>query len=368
MAHSLYLASTPLHILNSVAIASSQPSATAHLWMIDQPNTLDNPYFQVLNDWQQSPFDGLHISAGQQGGVRRKLASRKQIFARLREWVEAHQPKHIYTGNDRRIEFQYAMHCAQAQATGVYMDEGTFTYVGRKASTSWSDRIVDNGLKKLAYGRWWHSPRTIGASRWVKQVYAAFPQWVHPLLQRKELIALQPLFTNNAAVTSFCTELANFFDAPTEHLAQLDCVLTLPHESIIDTLPGYRDAMLNTVAQLQQAGLKTGIKYHPRNQQPDILNASALDGFTLIPHQIPFEALLPLLPEQVIVIGDVSSTLINSRWLKPSARLLSIANPKVALYQQFCQLFERLGVQVLESSQLPSALTHLLQQEPSCSH
>ena len=71
-------------------------------------------------------------------------------------------------------------------------------------------------------------------------------------------------------------------------------------------------------------------------------------------------ALLPLLPDDVIIIGDVSSTLINSCWLKPNARLLSVANPEVPLYDEFCALFDELGVQVTESSQVADSLCKAL--------
>ncbi|GGY52963.1 hypothetical protein GCM10011297_27220 [Bacterioplanes sanyensis] len=363
MAHQLFLASTPLHLLNSVAIASRSADINADLWLIDQPVVADNPYHQLLNHWQGSPFNQIHISGGQHGSQRAKLNSRRQTFARLQQWVEQYRPATIFTGNDRRIEFQYAMHCAQQTgrcAKGVYMDEGTFTYVGRKASASFSDRIIDSGLKKLIYGRWWQSPPTIGGSAWIDEIFVAFPQLVHPLLQQKQAVPLQPLFEGNTVVQDFCQQLLNFFAANTADVGELDCILTLPHESIIERLPGYRDAMLRTVQTLQAAGLRTGIKYHPRNSNPDILNAAERDGFVLLPHRVPFEALLPLLPANPLIIGDVSSTLINSRWLRPDARLLSIANPNVDNYEAFCQLFAKLQVQVCSSDELTDNLQALL--------
>lgn len=359
----LYLCSTPLHCLNAVAIASTQAQGDAHLWLIDQPNIIDNAYFTVLSNWQQSPFSSVRISQGHIKSTGKKLAQRKQTFLALKTWIEQHKPTVIYTGNDRRIEFQYAMHCAThigLNPIGIYMDEGTFTYVGRSASSSFSDRIVDNYLKKITYGFWWKNPPTIGGSDWITHAYVAFPELVHPLLQSKTLIPLQPLYHNNATLQSFSTELAHFFNAPIDVLTTLDCVLTLPHESIIADIPGYLDAMKTVVAKLQERGLHTGIKYHPRNSNPDILDAKTLPGVELLPHQIPFEALLPLLPKNVIIIGDVSSTLINSRWLKPEARLISIANPKVALYDEFCDFFSAIDVSSCQIDQLTEALETMM--------
>lgn len=363
MAAELYLASTPLHILNAVAIASTR-SADAWLLLIDQQEVESNHYFRILSDMPDSPFAGQHIFPGRIKGHRAKLKSRRETFARIDDIVAQLAPEVIYTGNDRRIEFQYAMHSCQCQhgsiPRGVYMDEGTFTYVGRKDSTSFSDQYVDNLLKKLTYGLWWKNPVTIGGSAWISDVYAAFPELVHPLLQTKTLHPLQPLYNSNATVKSFCRQLASYFSAPANGIAELDCVLTLPHESIIERIPGYKEAMFSVVGQLQSAGLNTGVKYHPRNQNPDILNAESLPGFSLLPHRIPFEALLPLLRDDVIIVGDVSSTLINSRWLKPTAHLLSVANPEVPLYEEFCALFHKLDVEVTDSSHITNALQRTL--------
>lgn len=360
----LYLASTPLHILNSVAIASTR-DADAHLLLIDQPDVENNHYFRILSSWPDSPFKSRFIFPGRIKGHRAKLRSRRQTFARIDEIIRNLNPDVIYTGNDRRIEFQYAMHSQQRQnqrlAKGVYMDEGTFTYVGRKDSASFSDQYVDNWLKKLTYGFWWKNPLTIGGSEWIKEVYAAFPELVHPLLKAKQVTALQPMYQHNAVVKSFCEQLVSYFSASASEIAGLNCVLTLPHESIIERIPGYQAAMLQLVETLQKAGLKTGVKYHPRNTNPDILNAANIPGFSLLPYQVPFEALLPLLPDNVLVIGDVSSTLINGRWLKPNARLLSVANPEVPLYDEFCALFKQLGVEVCDSQEVTQALAALMQ-------
>lgn len=355
----LYLCSTPLHILNSVAIASGRPENDHHIWLIDQPVVDGNPYFALLNSWAESPFRSCRITQGQIKGLKQKLANRRQVFAQIAELIKTARPARVYTGNDRRIEFQYAMHqCAQqhCDATGIYMDEGTFTYVGRAASTSFSDRVVDNLLKKLTYGLWWKHPPTIGGSGWINEVYAAFPELVHGLLQQKTLIPLQDCYRTNPAVEQFCALLLEQFGADAGRVRQLDAVLTLPHESIIERLPGYRDAMLSVLDELCGNGTRVGVKYHPRNSNPDILNAGDRSGTYLIPYRIPFEALLPLLPEGSIIIGDVSSTLINSRWLRPDAAILSLHNDAVANAELFSQFFNQIGVSTLTPEELLPAL------------
>ncbi len=363
MSVELYLCSTPLHILNAVAIASGhRRQSEHHIWLIDQPVITDNPYYQLLMSWKDSPFSSCRITQGRVKGLRQKLGNRRRVFAEIATLVRQIRPDRIYTGNDRRIEFQYAMHHCEdngCNTTGIYMDEGTFTYVGRAASASFSDRVVDNWLKKVTYGFWWQNPPTIGGSGWISEVYAAFPEHVHTLLKDKTLVPLQDCFRDNPTVTSFCSRLVSQFGADAGSLTSLTAVLTLPHESIIDRLPGYREAMLQVLSELTSQGVRVGVKYHPRNSNPDILNAGKQDGCYVIPYRIPFEALLPLLPEKSIIIGDVSSTLINSRWLKPDANILSLHNNAVPEAELFSRFFAQIGVETLEISDLLTSVQKL---------
>jgi len=354
----LYFASTPLHILNSVAIASER-KADCYLLLIDQPDTENNDYFNILSNLNPTTFQKVWIFPGRIKGHWQKLKSRKETFARLDDIISQRSIDAMFIGNDRRIEFQYAMHSQHVihgkTARGAYMDEGTFTYVGRKASASFSDRIIDNYLKKLTYGSWWSNPPTIGGSEWITDVYAAFPDKVHHLLQSKNLIDLKNIYRDNKSVVRYCETLAGYFGAEAKELGELEAVLTLPHESIIDAIPGYKDSMLKMLDVLQSRGVKTGVKYHPRNTNPDILNAGQREDTQLLPYRIPFEAILPLL-KQPLIIGDVSSTLINAAWLKPDARIISIANPSVPLYDEFVNFFASIGVKTTAAGSIESII------------
>ena len=117
--------------------------------------------------------------------------------------------------------------------------------------------------------------------------------------------------------------------------------------------------MLKALNLLSTRGLKVGVKYHPRNSHPDILDAAKKPGIEVIPHQVPFEAILPLL-NQCIIIGDISSTLINSRWLKPEAKIFSIANPQAPLFNEFIEFFAQIGVEAISVDQLEDQLQQVL--------
>ena len=351
MTISAYLASTPLHILNSIALASKQPGEH-HLLILDQANVDDNLYFKSLMDWPGSPFRSIDIYPGRIRKARARLKQRKQIFQRIDAFVERHQPRHIYTGNDRRIEFQYLMHqCERSgwQPHGCYMDEGTFTYVGRKASSGFGDKYVDNLLKKLAYGFWWRNPPTVGGSGWIQTVYAAYPELVVPELKRKERISLPAYYRNNEVIADFSRHFLKPFNVNVEQLATTDLLITTPHESLIAKLPGYVEMIHGCIEQALEQGKSVAVKYHPRDTSPDALGIAAFPQVEVLPAAIPFELLCPMM-HNVVLVGDVSSTLINASWLTPD--ITSYALEVNSGNQRFDQLFSNLGIKVIPHNTL----------------
>jgi hypothetical protein len=363
MANDLYLTSTPQHILNATAIASSRNGRSAHLILIDQPSLKDNSYYEILKNWKDTPFSSLHIFPGRIKGLRKKFSTRKQVFHQIGHIIKDLNPDYIFTGSDRRIEFQYAMYFQKKinrkNAVGAYMDEGTFTYVGRKASLSFSDRYIDNAIKKLTYGFWWENPPTIGGSSWIKEIYAAYPDEIHYLLKGKACHSLQSCYAENPVIESFCAELVEKLEAEIDRIRELNAILTLPHESIIGNIRGYKPSIEKALGQLVDADMKVGIKYHPRDSIPSGLNNASHKNVYTIPGKLPFEAILPLL-NSCVIVGDISSTLINGRWLKPDTPVLSIKNPNTPSIEAFTALFKNIGVESVEATELEGKLKQVL--------
>lgn len=358
----LFMASTPLHILLSTAIANRcGDQITAHLFIIDQQSTNENPYKHILAHWSQNPFASIHQFQGGARG-RAKLKLRKTIFNEIENWTQDHQPDFIYVGNDRRIEFQYAMHAASKfkHVQGCYMDEGTYTYVGRKASSGFSDKIVDSTVKKITYGSWWKHPPTIGGSDWITSCFVAFPELVHPLLLHKQLEEIDQSYFNNDAMRSFSQAVTSFFELDENKFNQLTCLITLPHESVMDKIPGYRNNILAVIESLdnqaRQRRQLIGIKYHPRNSSPDIFSLDQFKSCWIVPDGAAYETFLPLLPESTVVIGDMSSTLLSTKWLRPDLTAIAIENRQSPLFADFEPLFNKLNIKISPNDQLGSCL------------
>lgn len=344
----LFLVSTPLHLIVSLAIIDTKNISSPHLVFIDQVKGKANPYLETLQHWKANPFKSIHVFYRPERKPLSKLKTRKQTFNSLAELVDELKPGHIYVGNDRRIEFQFCMHHATQAGfspKGYYMDEGTFTYVGRKASTSFSDRVIDNTFKKLSYGSWWKHPETVGASDWIDTIFVSFPEIIHPLLKQKHIIHLTLEFWQSGLLRAFCENLINTIGRP-EHLEEYDLILTMPHESIIRNNPDYKAVVEKLISEQVQNGMKVGIKYHPRDTEADMLKVGTMPGVELIPQALPFEALLPMIKSGSRIVGDFSTTLISTRLLRPDLVVEAINHNKDG-NEQFFQLYKKIGIRII---------------------
>ena len=159
-----YFASTPLHVYLSSAIALTKPEAQHVLLLIDQRSVENNLYYEALKQWETSPFFAVHIFEGYVKGILKKVRSRKHVFQQLDRLISQYQPDCIFTGTDRRIEFQYAMSKVSKDVKGVYVDEGTFTYIGWNASSKVGEVLSSLGKKNYL----WIVLEESSHCRWVK--------------------------------------------------------------------------------------------------------------------------------------------------------------------------------------------------------
>ncbi len=348
---SLFLVSTPLHLMVAIAITDTLKLENAHLVFIDQVAGRKNPYLDTLKSWATNPFKSVAVFYRPNRKIFSKLKSRRETFSALSAIVEHLKPIAIYTGNDRRVEFQYCMHKAkkmECKTTGYYMDEGTFTYVGRKASNHFTDKVLDNWVKKLAYGIWWKHPATVGASEWIDTVYVSFPEIIHPLLKTKKIQHLTLQFWQSRQLIRFCELLVSFIGKP-DNLAEYDLLITLPHESIINANVHYKKQIKLIIETAIAEGSKVGVKYHPRDTNPDLLNLQDIPGVEILSRELPFEALLPMIKMGAKVLGDFSTTLISTRLLRPDITAQAIDHGSNKNTIEFIELYKKMGIEIVKS-------------------
>ncbi|MBF6058637.1 polysialyltransferase family glycosyltransferase [Thiomicrorhabdus heinhorstiae] len=352
-----YLISTPLHMFVSSALALHRARKCIAIF-IDQYEGQSDCFVKNLRDKESgSPFDKVFVFGGREVSLLQKKAFRKQLFKELAEIVEQYAPNYIFCGNDRRIEFQFLMHHSRKnhpQVEGVYLDEGLFSYVGREASKSFSDRYVDTFFKKLAYGNWWSQPPTVGAGKWITSAYLAYPEQGHPLIQRKKMQKIDPEWFYAPHFVQLTQHWLACFDVDQEVIENSRVVLTLPQDRNMRLVPGYVDRVYDLVDSLSSSGYGISVKYHPSEQQLDPLQVSSRLNVSILPAKIPFEVLLPFMPrDNAFVIGDMSSTLIMTRLFRPDVGVLAIKpDQENRHFKQFADLYQKMDIPVLPMKQI----------------
>jgi len=339
VAKHLFLASTPFNVLTAAMIAFELPDGDhAELGLIDQTDTTATFREAVLH-WTDSPFNKVY-QLSQQAKGKNKQTLRKQAFQNIAQCLKRLNPDWIYSGNDRRIEFQYAM--AHSNARGVYVDDGTYSYLGRP--THWlKDQVIDNLVKKIAYGRWWKQPPTIGASDWIDHSVLAFPDSAIDILKRRPCTQLP----SNLSRGEFSSLAHLCLKTGPGALSELRALLLLPHESAIT------ESQTQMGSWLSNCATPAGYKHHPRTTE-DNRDKEALSALWHLPESalsvepsIPMEILLPLLRPDCKIAGDASTALLTAKWLRPELDVTAFVTAGTS--SDWTYLLKRLNVNILIS-------------------
>lgn len=353
----LYLPSTPLNVLVSCAHALQQQKCSknssppydiqAELWLIDQKNVANNPYFLALLAWKSSPFQAIKIFSGNQTGGG-KLSERRKNFTQLTTALNAFMPEQVLVGSDRRVEFQFALAHLQRlshPAQGVYLDDGLYSYRGRKSF--FLKDGVNALLKKLAYGFWWREPSTVGASSWVDQAWLFAPEHAVPAIQQKSCFRLEPEWFQTPDMRQFSQLVAQEVAFDTSKLTALDVMMLIPHPANIQKMTGYSKRLRTLIQSFVKQGKRIGVKYHPRSQGEDFLALSNIGVEVIVPTEFAFEFCLPSLSNEVHIIGDVGTALFTSKWLRPDVAVTAVLDENDPFQKTFIALNQLFDISVV---------------------
>lgn len=347
----LYLPSTPLNLLVAVAHAVAYSSEqTSQLVLIDQKNSDKNVYFKALKSWTVSPFQQVDLTLGKAKG-RNKLKERKANFAKLSGLIAEFPADAIAVGSDRRVEFQYLMHLRTlltSKVEGWYLDDGLYSYAGRPYN--WVKDQVNNFLKKISYGYWWREPITVGASSWIKQAWLFSPDSAVALIQNKQCHAIPSAWFSAPNVSEFVGLVMGQFGLDSQFTRQLKSIelfVLIPHPNNVLKMDGYVQRLESFLEKTQQLGLKVAVKYHPRSSGPDYLKLKERYGTLLLPNDLAFEFIMPILDPEAIILGDVSTVLMTAKWLRPDIVSLAVLNEADSFSQRFKSVFDKLGIAIV---------------------
>jgi hypothetical protein len=360
--YNYFFISSPLHFLLSVNMAIRNGEARNVAVISSRIASNARLLGEVIRRDGRVFCDVIMLESGPGKGHGSKARQRKQRMKVLRDYLGQHPAAKIFTGSDRHVEFQYAMHVAHTHdpsVQGIYLDDGLHTYLGSRRMHSFQHKYGDPLLKKLYYGMWWKNPVILGTSGWISEVYAVFPELVHPVYQQlgKKVLPFDSSYFATPAFQHITGVLAEVTGLDRETLGRLDFVLLLTHEQ------HYIDPWTHTERMMQILGAhapeeRIAIKAHPRSSLLPELRERYPRAVHL-DNRVGFELLLPFLKADCVFIADISSSLFTVKWLQPSQRAFAVEvpHPTIEHYRDEVRaLFDQMGIRRVSYDELEAAL------------
>lgn len=335
-----YFISSPLHfyIASNLAIGNDNGNNVAVI--ISKNQALAGVLQRAIQNVPKI-FDETLLYVSEQ--KHSKWKQRRRIMKAIQQRFSSKEDRAIYTGNDRRVEFQYAMHISKTSLSdfqGIYMDDGAISYLGHKSMNSFAHRYLDPLFKKIVYGAWWKQSLTTGTSAWISDAYLAFPEFAHPLLKQKLIKPIDTDVFRSERFLELSKALLMDSNINFEKLKNAKLLISLPFEGEYKAAPEHLKSFYQFVLKEYDAK-EILIKAHPRSNDDGLLD-TLFPGASRIDKGVGFEFILPLLGDNIKIVGDVSTTLLSAKWLRPDIEVELIYGGQAS--PTLLPLLEMLGV------------------------
>ncbi len=344
--HWLFIASTPRHLYQAVALSIlGNHSCSVVLFDLDSDSPL------VAEATTGHYFDNaIILTRPKESNRRRTIFAQQQV--QICELIDNIQPTRVYTGNDFQPLSQWTLHYAKQKSDGVdgiYLDEGTATYVTGYNTTKRIGKSLEGYIKRLSYGSWYRRPKKIGSSKYIDERWVDFPK----LDSSSNAKQLNPALFSSDAFEEFATNVATRIGYNSDLLKDTKLLFIVPHLSMMRRLYGGLDQFQTMIRALHNSGHNIALKMHPRT--PDGLG---LDNLPIhyIPPALPAELVFTLLPPGARVIGDLSSAMISAIRILGTERVISIDAEESAFSRQMQDVLHYLDANVVALSELNNQL------------
>ena len=357
MSTNYFFVSSPLHLLFSSNLALRHDTDHNSVVLMPRENRQFSPFADILAQ-DASIFD--EVISFETGGLRGKFAERKRRMAVIKKALLERPADGIFTGTDRRVEFQYAMHIASGLnpgVKGIYLDDGMASYLGHKSMHNIAHRYIDPLFKKLTYGWWWSNPLIIGCSAWISEAHVAYPDLVHELLKSKKVEPIDRDVFKDPRFVELCRQLLQSRNVDDRSLRDIDVVIVLTHESFYPDADAHLKGLVDAVLQHDPSS-RIAVKAHPRSEKAGTY-AALYPDILFLDSKVSMELYLPLVKEQCVIVGDISSALFTANWFNESTRIVAVNLADAVpthLEGKLVRLFRELGIPQTDIEQLPEQL------------
>ena len=358
-----FLASSPRHLFLFAGLALERSEAQNILFFVEHiPAAGVTAYLDLVTAWSASPFTECHrleadyrpLLAARVGG-RGKNALKRAFRRRNRERIETavqapSPPTSIHVGCDDFYESQYLLHRARQMNSAcrlIYVEDGISAYDYSYQNTHIRN-LPKEWIRALRYFPWWRPCTLPGTSGWLEEGYVAFPELVMDRFKRLGLKEFPRSYFLGSEIRQLAELMADAFGVDSVALANADLLVAVTNSKWGRLLPRYQDTMRSICESLLSAGKRVAVKPHPREKESDPLHLGEHPNLYKVPTQAMFEILVLLAKNpELIVIGDASTSLVATRWLRPEVRVVALRHDPDGIDGRYMErTFRAIGIRI----------------------
>ena len=359
----LYWIGTPRHFLIAAGMAVGDSDfCDSHLLLTSRFDYVDG-IRTVLDRWQESPFSHVRVIRprgrvpGRIKSVNRIRSARNlEKFRRMaRESAHEYSELRVFTATDTVTQaFLYETKRFSPTTKRIMVEDGGIYYNSQNISDDSADKSFlkwKGAAGRILYGRSWSAVKKNGIGEVIDEI-----QMIAPHLARKELASVNRVKLSPDHMLRLAdTELPNLyfalFDCNSNEMANIETLIILSRsDSISDDPTGYVETVNALANTTMKRGLKTAIKYHPKEPLPDYMGLKDRSDAIEIPREIPMELLFIVNSRSLkLILGDASSALLSAPWMLPDCKAVSFVNMVNKAPELIYDNFEGFGIESIDS-------------------
>jgi hypothetical protein len=81
----------------------------------------------------------------------------------------------------------------------------------------------------------------------------------------------------------------------------------------------------------------------------DVLDLKSLGVYDIVPAQMAFEFCLPMLSKDCIVLGDIGTALLTTKWLRPEIEVQAVLDKDDDFQKRFVALTQSMNIDIISN-------------------
>jgi len=339
----LFLAHTPYHVL--LAIGAARPGSTL---VVVTDFASSDLLLDSVRDCSDSPFTHVRVIPGGNGRTAVGQVWRRARNAWQLRLTDLPAVDRVLVSNDYLPEDQALLNRVASRwpnAVRCYLEDGAAAYSGNGFGfgTEW----WRTAFRKACFGPWYRYVNVMGTHPLLQRALLLFPEHARPELQRLPRDAYGADSFHQPHVRTFIDHYWERWTRLYGEVPEVETLLLVAHHELAMRLPDYAKAFRGVCAKAAEKGQRVGVKYHPRETQPDPLRLTELPGVAVLPRALAAEFLFVRQGKRLrLLVGDITTALMSARLLAPDARVVSLAPMLGVKDKPLLNVFRALGIVV----------------------